>query len=639
MTDHPLSRSLTLRLAVALAAGALVQCTNARTNDDADGAPPVGDPSAGDAPGDSDAPGPCYGQAPFIRVATAQTLDPIVEDPSRCLLYGADATGNTIYIIDTRTDLTRQVVAVGNEPTDLTLSADRRHLFVAVLGEGKLKVLDAETGALTNDVTTTVAPYKIARGPGFEAYYVEEAIFSALHLVNLETGVDTEVALTQFHEPDLEAAADGSLLFLAEANLPGSKLLRFATTPDLTQVDIFRFDGGFTLPSPQRRIFLSASANRIYFADRAFHADDLKRMRGWLGDQVLAASPDGRILATRELLFDGQTFVSFANRPHPGSGVLFSADGRWLYEFAPVGSLLYRTAIATLLGVHHLGETVVPPGALAQHNFSQILADPKRPVIYGLDSQQNQIVVIDRNTLMPLRAEIVGSSPTDMAILPGGDEMAVATFGATEIAILDLDNATKIYKRAIDVPGNPFRVVGSLLDRLAYAEQDQYSDVTLVDFETGAVLDDLTNTVFQPDVEFDPTGRYLYTGESAGPAARLLRYDVESDQFVAAGETAATYSYPMRKVIYHGGVVHFAGHKLDATTLADLGSFGEDILLLTPDGRFAVSRRRIFDAATFAEVGGLPVDSGLVAADPDNPLLYQFDNETGALFVRTLPNP
>ena len=624
------------------AAGLSLQCNNASDgtgSGDSDGGPAPGDPSGTDDQGDLTPPSPCHGRTAFIRIANAQTLDPIIEDPSRCLLYGIDQAGDAVYYIDTQADVVSHVVALGAQATDLTLSADRSYLYVSVLGDKAIKVLDALDGSLVKAVPVDPAPYRLARGPGFTAYYVKEDIFSAVYAVNLDTGAEVVSTAIEFHEPDLEATADGQRLFLGEANLPGSKLVRFDTMPDLVQQDSYVFDGGFTLPSPQRRIYLAESSDRIYFADRAFLADHLTKMRGWLGDQVLAASPDGSVLATRELLFDGLTFVSFAARPHAGTGVLFSADSKWIYEFSATGSLLYRTAVSTLLGVHHLGETVVPPGSLAQHDFSQILADPIRPVIYGLDTQQNQIVVIDRPSRMPTRAEIIGSSPTDMAIVGSGDEMVVALFGATQLAVLDLTNGTKIYKRPIDVPGNPFRVATSILGRIAYAEQDQYSDVALIDYASGAMLAALPNTVFQPDVEFDPTGHYLFAGESAGPSAKLRRYDVDLDTFAEAGVTTDSYAYPTRKVIFFGGYLYYAGRKLDATTLAEVGNFTEDIVLVTPDGRYAVSRRRIFDANTFAQVGGLPVDSGLITADPVDPILYQFDNETGALFVKSLPSP
>ena len=75
----------------------------------------------------------------------------------------------------------------------------------------------------------------------------------------------------------------------------------------------------------------------------------------------------------------------------------------------------------------------------------------------------------------------------------------------------------------------------------------------------------------------------------------------------------------------------------EEATLEDLGSFGEDIVLVTLDGRFAVSRRHVFNNETFLSEDGLPVDSGVLAASPDSTELFQFDNETGALFVQALP--
>jgi len=86
--------------------------------------------------------------------------------------------------------------------------------------------------------------------------------------------------------------------------------------------------------------------------------------------------------------------------------------------------------------------------------------------------------------------------------------------------------------------------------------------------------------------------------------------------------------------------VYYAGRKFDSTTLAELGDFLEDIV--ARHTRWPVRRVAApdsFDASTFLQVGGLPVDSGLLAAHPTSPIIYQFDNETGALFVKTLPEP
>jgi DNA-binding beta-propeller fold protein YncE len=603
--------------------------------------PPGGDSDpgdqAGDGAGDGDEPLHCTGRSDYILVGSAQTLDPIVEDPERCLLYGVDRTSTQVYFIDTIADEVRAAVAVGDAPVDLTLSHDRAFLYVAVLGEQKITVLDAEDGHLVQDIPTTLAPYRLARGTGSRLYYVEEAAYAAIREVDTSDGSDTAVTDSDFHEPDLEASADGTTLYLGESELPGSRLFRFdASDPLLPEADVFTFDGGFTLPSPKRRIHLAEAASAVYFADRAFRTDDLGRMLGWVGDQVVATSGESNvILATAESLYDGQTFVRFAERGTPGGGAVFSSDAYWFYEFDAVGSLLRRTRVSALLGTHRLGGRLVPPGALNQHRFNQFVADPDRPVLYGIDSQQNQLVVIDRESLLPLRAEIIGSAPTDIAFGPSG-EAVVATFGATEFAVLDLDDPEKALQGSVALPGNPFRIAISSGNLVVYAEQDQYSDMGLVDFLTAELVSTQGATVFQPDVEFDSTGRYLFAGESAGPEAVLRKFDLITGEFVEVDVSAASYSYPSRRLFVNSGLVFYAGHKFDGD-LEDLGDFEADIVALSPDGRFACSRRHIYDVATLAEVGGLPTDSNLVTVAPDSTTVYQFDNEIGALFVQALP--
>ena len=630
--------NILLSLAAACALGAGVGCNP--SNDP----PPPGDSDGDLGPGDGGGDGGdelprCGGPgAGAIRVANAQTLDAMVEDPERCLLWGVDRTGNQLYVIDTAAGILQKTVVVGTRPVDLTLSPDGARLYVAVAGEQKIVAVDTASNEIVQTLVTAVAPFRIARGPDARVFYVEEAAFSAVREANFTSGLDTALTGVDFHEPDLEATADGFTLYLGEAGEAGARLVRFdAASPGLPETQRYRFDGGFTSPTPARGILLASAKGRVYFAERAFDADDLEHMRGWLGDQVVASTPDGSIVATGESIFDATTFLRFATRPHPRGGAVFSADGAWLYELDPVGSTLYRTAVATLVGTHALGSTAVQPGTLAQHRFNQLIADPVRPLLYGLDTQQNQLVFIDRTGLYATRAEIIGSMPTDMALASDGNELAIATFGATEIAIADLANETKALKQVLVVPGNPFRIAVSAAGRLAYAEQDQLSEVTLVDRATGTVLASLGGSVFQADLEFDPTGQTLFAGESAEEAAHLRRFDVSADTLLETLVSPSAFYYPARRVIYQGGHVYYAAHKLDAATLIDLGDFGEDVVYVTGDGRFAISRRHVFDAQTLLEVDGLSVDSPLVAVDEQAQVLYQFDNETGALFVQALP--
>lgn len=628
---------------VGLAAGPLA-CSagddDNRGNDSDTDAPGDGDSTDSDGDSDTDVtPARCQGTSAFLRIANAQALVGLIESSSRCMLYAADPTGTEVFYIDLDRDTVAKTVSVGVQPTDLALSSDGAVLYVAVLGEQKVVALDAETGDTIGTHPTARPPARITHGTERRVYYVEEEDFSAVHSINFLTDDEVQLTGVDYYEPDLESSADGTIVYVGESGRAPARLLKLdGQSPSLAVLDTYGFEGGFTIPSPLRRLTLAEKAERVYFADRAFSTEDLQRVKGLVGEQALTTTPSGAILASADNIYDGLTHVRIVARPHPGTGALFSSDGKWLYEFNALGSLLHRTSVATMVGLYRLGATNVAPGSLAQRKFNQFLADPVRPFLYAIDALENQLVFIDRTTLLPVRAEIIGSTPTDMSISPDGDEMAVATFGATEVAVLDLTASEKVLTRVIEVPGNPFRVALGLGGRLVYVEQDQRADVALLDFALGNVLDTLDGVLFQVDVEFDATGEILFAGESSGPNAKLYRYDLANDVFDEVAVSAAGYNYPARKVLFQSGRVYFAQRVFDATTLAELGQFDDDIVLVTKDGRWAVSRQRIYDAATQSPVGGMPADSGLIAADPTQPVLYQFDNDTGVLFVQPLPN-
>ena len=586
----------------------------------------------------------CDGSADYINIAGAQSLDPILQAPQRCLLYGLDRTGNTVYYIDIQDDAVRHAVVVGNRPTDLAMSPDGERLFVSVFGDQQVVMLDAASGAELSRVDTDKPPYRLAHGTDRRVFYVSDGPFTDVREVNFVNGQEIAKTSVAYQEPDLVASADGTSLFLGESNVAGAELLHFATSePGFPAVDEYRFDGGFGLPMPTRRIHLAEAGGRIYFADRALVADNLAHMRGWLGSQVIAGRADGSLLATYQALYDGATFVSVRPRPHPGGGAVFTRDGKWFYEFSQQDGLLYRHRVEELLASHTLGDTSVAPGSLSQRNFVQILADPQRDILYGLDPKNNQLVYIDTETLLPFRAEIVGSQPTEMALAPDGETMLVATFGATELALIDMDNRDKALKRTLVVPGNPFEIAVSSRGTAVYVEQDQVADMTLLSLDDRQVLDTLSDEVFQPDVTFDPSGQFVFAGESRGNAVKLHKFSVSDGTFSQVGISTQSFAAPEREIFYSQGAVFYAKRKFAAEDLEILGRFEEEIVYVTPNGRFAMSDERIYDAREtesgdfFPRVDTLPTESGLITASSDGQQLYQFDNNTGAIFVKELP--
>jgi DNA-binding beta-propeller fold protein YncE len=584
----------------------------------------------------------CRGKAASITLGSAQTLTVMAEVPDQCRLFGIDASSTYAYVVDTHNDELLTAVQLDTAPSDLTLSVDGTYIVVALPNAQALIQIDSQNGEILKRVDTTAVPFKIARGPGHLVYFVEQTGFSAIHSYDLRTATETKLTGTIYYEPALQSSSDGNVLFVGEANQSGSEMTKLdGASSNLANLDLFSFKGDYGQPTPERELLLSEANQRIYYNGRAIDTTNLDRVHGWLGVQPIAVSSKGDMVASESGLHDAQLFLKFANRLVPKGGALFSADGEWFYEFDHVGSQLKKTPLVTLVGVHQLGRTQVPAGTLSQHSLSHLIVDPDpaKKLIYGLDTQQNQIVFIDTDSLLPTRAEVVGSAPTDMALHPTQRQLAIATFGATQIVLLDLDNSAKLVTSTLWVPTHPFHLSYAADGRIAYAEQDGLGDLHVVDSTTGVLGGNLSQALYQPDIAFDAGADYLLAGESAKEEAKLYKIPMGSVpfDFPQALSTQDVQSYPSRRLIVNDNSVYFGGSRYTLNDLQKTGVFNDDIITVSPDDKYAISRTHIYATDCFCEIGGLQVDSGVLAVDSQSQKVYQFDPASGGLFVVNLP--
>ena len=581
----------------------------------------------------------CLGTSPYILLSGTQNISQLIENQDACLIYALSPTNRSIYLVNINTDSVIKTITLAHEPTHMAYQPEQEYLFVSSASAKTVYAFDAETGEQVGQVLTSEVPYRIAPTTDFRLFYVEESGYSAIYEANFSTEQSSALTGQIFHEPSIVTSADGSLLYVGESNVAGGELFALdADSDELTQLDTFTFDNGFTPPSPGRFLSLNETQKHLYFAKRIFSTDDLSHIIGWLGADTLHVNAQGSIAASAHAFYDTATFLDFENRTNPEATMAFSKDGYWLYEFDPVGGLLYRQDLATLVGSHALNDLNVSAGELSQHDFIQLLADPNRDIIYALNGTKNQIIFIDATTLLATRAEVIGSQPVHMAIDSSNDLLYVATFGSTEIAVVDLTTQTKAFNGTIQTTSNPYRV--AVHDqRLVYAEQDGQNDVHFINLSTGSLSSTLEATLYQPSLTFDASGQYLYAAESASLNAGLKRYDLQNGEFQESATSSANYSYPGRRVVFSDDWVYFAGHRFNATTLEidSACDFEDEILALSPDEHYALSAKRIFDIEDCSEVGGLPYESGLVVVDRNSEKVFQFDNITGVFEVQALP--
>ncbi len=269
-----------------------------------------------------------------------------------------------------------------------------------------------------------------------------------------------------------------------------------------------------------------------------------------------------------------------------------------------------------------------------------MIADPARPYLYAVDRVNNSLLFIDTDSLKVVKTIFIGSSPSDLDIDAAGNELFVANYGSSEIAVVDLATQTKSRSLLVDTgggwDGNPYRLVCATPGRLVWTSLDQWNSLRLIDSQTGALLH-MTGSVYYPDLVASPDGSRIYVGESGSSGSKIYRFDVVGNQLSQVDQTPGYgYGYSTRKVTLSGDGAYafYAAKKILATNLgSELGTFSEVIYAANQAGTVAVGESKLFDATTYATLRNLPIAGTIKTIGPDGSTLYSYDNTSSRIYV------
>lgn len=278
-----------------------------------------------------------------------------------------------------------------------------------------------------------------------------------------------------------------------------------------------------------------------------------------------------------------------------------------------------------------------------------MLADRTRPYLYAVDTVNNGLLFINTSNNMVEKTIFIGSRPQDLDINPAGTELYVANFGATELAVVNLDTREKTRALTVNTKagtweGNPYKVACTAGDSVAFTSQDQWQDVTLVTASTGATLDVSGSTFFySPDLVASLDGTHLYVSGDA-----LARFDIVNGKMTMADSLSVSTQISGHLSVTGDNKYLFVGNKKILTTnlKSTLGTFSDPIMLTNKDGSIAISAQHVFDGNTFGVLKTLPI--GLTTSSPfgspppplalssDEATLYIYDQMTSRIYLYSL---
>ena len=560
------------------------------------------------------------------------TIVKLMAHPSACLMFGLNAaTSSEIVVFDTsmKKEVTR--VALGGTAADFDLSPNGQHLVVAFTGVKQVAVVDTSTFALTNVPTATSASAIAVDNAG--NIYSWDHPYDVLHRMNLAIGTSSDVKLTTpytYEAPALELSADGSLLYFGGSGSTASDVFSLNVSgADAVQVGEDDWQGvgsGFSLPPTY--VYLGPSGQNVYYDGYQLDATQLTFVRGPSGI-VLAEDAAGNAAASTAGVIDARLLTRLATFAAPVAAGALTASDHELWTFDQNAGVMTCANMTDFVEGQTLGVRESAPGPLANHGFAKLVADPKRPRLYGLDTLKQVVVEIDPATGAALRQVLVGSGPTDLEIDPTGTFLYTGHSGTQGLAQIDAESLT--FERFIPTRYVDFDVAPLGVDRIAVIDAWEWTTPSLIDVGTGTVLDSQYGGRFEGQLAATTDGKSLFVADNPGITSPVIvRYDVSSGKLQQASQSSSALvaGASVRTLLAtpDGTSVFYAGQCLNGTDLTQIRYAQPDrILSIAPNGLLAASSSKVYRVSDGTPLATVPAPCPVQTFSRDSATLYCTD--------------
>jgi YVTN family beta-propeller protein len=605
-----------------------------------DAAPDAPVDASPDAPADA-APDAAVGSASCTAVepgeggsfAVSGQIDQLVADPVRCAVYGLiKSTPSQIVVIDTgtKTELTR--VILPGLAQDLDISPSGSYLVAGQNEDHTISIIDTASLTVAATVPTVADPLRVEVDDDGFAYYVAAEEWYTIRRIDLTVGVASDVMLDNTaDDPVIDLASDGASLYVGDTNTSGGTLYRFDLAGGgTTMVDQSTYDDGYGFSYPSN-LHVGASGRHVYYADHSLDAGRLSFLDGRTGEQVLVEDAAGSFAIGTDHLFDAALVRPVAPLAQPISAAALTDGDRELWSYSNQLGRLYYQSTAELVGGVALGQREVAPDSLSSYSFAELIHDPIRPRLYGVDSARGAVVVIDEATLLPTAAILVGSTPTDLSVDPAGATLYVGHLDMMAYGRIDLESDSFI--DFVAAPRDTYLIQALGGNRVVTLDEDQWTRPTIM-ADSGEIIAS-GSTVYEGALSLASDGTTLYIGESGLTTCTLFRFDLSSGTLAYVDQTDWEDSFEgaarVATALPDASGVYFGNYLLDGADLSILRyPTAEPIRWVTSDGRLALSTTHVYAVADGAERGTLPASTGAIALSPDGQTAFLF---TGSAIV------
>jgi len=547
----------------------------------------------------------------------------LIASPTSCFVY-ALAEGSTSKVFVFSTASKKEVARVTLQRTDdLAVSPSGAYLVTAHATAHKISIIDTARWRVTATVPTSGAPSIIQVDNQGVAYYTSD-FYGSSSIYRIELGLALEDLVTTLEGADMALTSNGTFLYAGESGTTGGNLFKYnVSLGTWTVADRTTYNDNYGFSNSVRHVYLSPGGQHIYYAGFQFDAGSLKFMSGSTAEQILAEDVQGTFAIGAKHVFDAKLVRPVATMPHEAKVAVLTAGDQELWYYSAFTQRLHYVNTRDLIDGIGLGVHEVAPGPLSSYRFAKLIHDPVRARLYGVDTTQASVVVIDAVSLQPTRAILVGSTPTDIDLDAAGTTLFVGHRNVQGFARIKLDTLT--FDGFGVAPRDTYRLAAVSNDRVVTINNDQWNTPSLLDARTGAVLSE-ASWVYQAAITTTADRATVFVGESGTSGGHVTRYSVATDQLVAT-RTGGGFYFPARSItaVSDGSAVYYDGYLVEATDLStERYEIMESILAVSSDRRLALSSTHVFDVATGVVLGTLPAMTSALAINPAGTKAFVF---------------
>ena len=192
-----------------------------------------------------------------VTIHVGHSPDAVCVDPSRNLVYVANAYDNTVSVINGSTNAIMKSVAVGDEPDAIAVNPSTGTVYVADLADNNVSVIDELTNIVVRNVSVGNSPDALAIDTAKNIIYVANQDDNTVSVINGSTNVVIEGVAVGASPDALAVDSSNSLVYVANSFEDTVSVINGSMNKVIATIPVGGDPAGIAVDSSSRMIYVT----------------------------------------------------------------------------------------------------------------------------------------------------------------------------------------------------------------------------------------------------------------------------------------------------------------------------------------------------------------------------------------------